>query len=206
MKIQKTLPFLLIFGSLIGIIASFILTIDTIKLIENPNVDVLCNINPFVSCSSVANTWQSKIFGFPNSLFGIVFFSMIFAFGLMLKISESNTLLPNKTNEENGAIKLFWLLVNFSLLCSFVFVIWFFYQSVYVIGSLCIYCMIVWIITWPMFLYTTIWNFKQKRLDFLKKTEKILNILSENNLPILFFVYLIAIFLILLQFKDFFLY
>src|SRR5574343_1675561 len=124
MTIQKTFPYILIIGSIIGLLASFVLTVDTIKLIGNPDVQLPCNINPFISCTSVASTWQSKVFGFPNSLLGITAFSMLFAVGVML-LSGGRSKKP------------LWLLVNVGTLAAMIFVIWFFFESVYRIGSLC---------------------------------------------------------------------
>src|SRR3989338_1556084 len=145
---MKSYPYILIVGSIIGLLASFLLTLDTIKLIKNPNVSLPCNINPFVSCTSVATAWQGQVFGFPNSLLGIVAFAMLLATGIMLFAG-------------GRAHKLYWQLVNLGSLASMVFVVWFFYQSVYNIGSLCLYCMVVWAVTWPIFLYTTVWNYRE---------------------------------------------
>lgn len=188
MNLQKVFPYILIVGSIIGLLASFLLTLDTISLIKNPTAELPCNINPFVSCTSVATTWQSEVFGFPNTLLGITAFAMLFAVGVML-LSGGRSKKP------------LWLLVNLGVLAAMVFVLWFFYQSVYNIGSLCIYCMIVWAVTWPLFLYTTIWNFRENHFNF---GQSFFRFVSNNHLPILIAWYLIIIFLILFQFKDFF--
>lgn len=186
---MKSYPYILIVGSVIGLLASFILTVDTIKFVENPDVSVLCNINPLISCTSVADKWQSEIFGFPNSLLGIAAFAMLFAVGVML-LSGGRSKKP------------LWLLVNLGCLAAMVFVLWFFYQSVYVIRSLCIYCMATWAVTWPLFLYTTIWNYRENH--FGNKFEKFFRFISKYHGQILVVWYLIVIILILFRFKDFF--
>jgi uncharacterized membrane protein len=198
MTIQKLFPYILIVGSIVGLLASFVLTVDTIALIKNPNVQLPCNINPFVSCTSVASTWQAEVFGFPNSLLGIAAFGMLFAIGVMLYSGGRSK-------------KPLWLLVNLGTLAAIIFVMWFFYESVYRIGSLCIYCMIVWTVTWPLFLYTTIWNFRENHflISSLKaKNQKIIdtigNFISKNHIQILIIWYLAIILLIIFQFKDFF--
>ncbi|KKP56079.1 MAG: Membrane protein-like protein [Parcubacteria group bacterium GW2011_GWC1_34_10] len=191
MNIQKSYPYILIVGSIVGLLASFTLVLNTIELIKNPNIELPCNINPFVSCSSVANTWQNEIFNFPNALLGMIAFSMLLAIGAMLLSGYR-------------ARKEFWLLVNLGTLAAMTFVIWFFYQSVYNIGSLCIYCMFVWVVTWPIFLYTTVWNIQEGHFNVEHRMLNILNFVSRHHIQILATVYLIAIFLILFQFKDFF--
>ncbi len=188
MTVQKFYPYILIIGSIIGLMASFVLTVDTIDIIKNPSVQLPCNINPFISCVSVASTWQSKVFGFPNSLLGIAAFAMLFAVGVML-LSGGRSKKP------------LWLLVNLGTLAAIIFVMWFFFESVYRIGSLCLYCMITWAVTWPLFLYTTIWNFREEHFNFGKK---LFHFISNNHIQILIIGYLIPILLILLRFKDFF--
>ncbi len=206
MTIQKTYPYILIVGSIIGLIASFILTLDTISMIKNPNVDLPCNINPFISCTSVASSKEGSVFGFPNSLLGIISFSILFGVGVMLFSGGK-------------AKKPFWLLLNLATLASMFFVFWFFSQSVYDIGSLCIYCMTVWAVTWPIFLYTTIWNYEEKHFElnnglfsflykkpkYQKTLDQIFKFASKNHTIILSSFYILAIFLILLKFRDFFL-
>lgn len=194
-------------GSVIGLLASFTLMLDTIKLIKDPQADLPCNLNPFVSCSNAALAWQGRVFGFPNPLLGIASFSMLFAIGVML-FSGGRSKKP------------LWLLVNLGTLASMIFVVWFIYESIYNLGTLCIYCIVIWIVTWPIFLYTTIWNFREnhfslddtKKKGFLflkqkhqKSIDSFFGFISRNHFPILAIWYIIVILLILQHFRDFFL-
>lgn len=197
-KINKYYPYILIVGSLIGLLASFFLMLSTIELIKDPAAQVPCNISPFVSCSGSATSWQGEVFGFPNPLLGLVSFSMLFAIGVML-FSGGRSKKP------------LWLLVNLGTLASFVFVMWFIYQSLFNIGSLCVYCMTTWVVTWPIFLYTTIWNFEEKHFEWSgfkvttqNKIGSFFRVVSDYHLQILVVWYLAVIFLILYHFKDFF--
>jgi uncharacterized membrane protein len=147
----------------------------------------------------VANHWQSQIFGFPNSLLGILAFSMLFGVGVML-LSGGRSKKP------------LWLLVNLGTSAAMLFVLWFFFESVYRIGALCIYCMITWAVTWPLFLYTTVWNFRENHfsnfakasLDKENKCEKFFKFISKNHTQILIAGYLVIILLIIFQFRTFF--
>src|SRR3989344_160278 len=186
---NKTYPYILIVGSLIGLLASFFLMLDTITLIKNPTAEIPCNLNPFISCGNAILSEQGQVFGFPNPLLGIVSFSMLLAIGIML-LSHSRSRKP------------LWLLVNLGTLASMIFVVWFFYQSLYNLGTLCLYCMVVWVVTWPIFLYTTIWNYREKHLP----ENSVLKFVSKNHIPILAIVYALGIILILFRFRDFFLY
>ena len=188
MTIQKTYPYILMIGSTIGLLASFFLMLDTITIIKNPATEIPCNLNPFISCTNAIGSNQGQVFGFPNPLLGIISFSMLFAIGVML-FSGGRSRKP------------LWLLVNLGTLASTIFVVWFFYQSLYNLGTLCLYCMIVWSVTWPIFFYTTIWNYKEDHFTFCKK---FFSFTSQYHFEILTTGYLLAIFLILLKFRDFF--
>ncbi len=204
---KRTYPYILLSLSLIGLVASSILMNDTVKLAANPNVELPCNINPFISCADVASKWQSHVFGFPNPILGIISFSLLFGLSLALIYH----IIPY----ENGAggapfnpfkKRYFWTLVNWGALASVLFVLWFAYQSIFVIGSLCIYCMTVWAVTWPIFLYTTLWNIKENHFS-LKKIAKGLDGFVENHHFFLLGIWYVLIALaIFLQFRDFFLY
>lgn len=197
MNLNKIYPYILIAGSIVGLVASFVLTIDTIELIKNPDISLPCNINPFVSCTSVASTWQASVFGFPNSLLGMVAFAMLLAIGIMLYSGGRSK-------------KPLWLLVNLGALAAMIFVMWFFFESVYQIGSLCIYCMIVWAVTWPLFLYTTVWNFRENHFAISENSSKQKNIdsffhfISRNHVQILIIWYAAIALLILFHFRNFF--
>lgn len=191
MSIQKSYPYILIVGSVVGLIASFMLTLDTISLIADPAAQIPCNLNPFVSCSNAALAWQGNVFGFPNSLLGIIAFSMLLAVGVGLVLGAK-------------ARKNFWLLMNVGLLAAVVFVHWFIFESLYRLGTLCIYCMTVWIVTWPLFIYTTVWNMREEHFEFKGASEKFLKFIGKNHLSFLMGWYLLIIFLILLRFREFF--
>lgn len=205
MNIKKTFPYILIIGSIVGLLASFFLMIDTISLIKDPQTDLPCNLNPFISCGNAILSEQGEVFGFPNPLLGIISFSMLLSAGILLLLQKPHYETVTKTKGE----KIFWLFVNLGLLASFIFVIWFLYQSLYSLGTLCIYCMVVWVITWPLFLYNTIWNLKENNFSLVLNAhfqKSIEDFLQNYHLQILILWYLAVILLTLLRFKDFFLY
>jgi uncharacterized membrane protein len=66
LTLDRTWPYILTIGGLIGFVAAFVLTIEKIELLKNPNYVPTCNISPLISCGSVMKTHQAAIFGFPN--------------------------------------------------------------------------------------------------------------------------------------------
>ena len=82
-------------------------------------------------------TPQASEFGFPNSLLGIVAFSVVVVAGVL---AVAKVALP----------QWFWTGLAIGTLLGAVFVHWLIYQSLYVIGALCPYCMVVWSVTIPL--------------------------------------------------------
>jgi uncharacterized membrane protein len=136
---------LFIVTGLVGLYGSFQLTIERFALIANPDVPLSCDINPFVSCGPVIQSWQGSLFGFPNPLIGVMAFVAPVAVGVGLLAGARFA-------------RWFWILYNAGLLAAAVFIHWLMTQTVFVIGTLCPYCMLVWLATIPLFWYGTVWN------------------------------------------------
>ena len=60
----------MLFGAISGFLASFLLTIDKIKILKDAKFNPSCNINEVLNCKSVMISKQAEVFGFPNSLTG----------------------------------------------------------------------------------------------------------------------------------------
>lgn len=177
-KSPRAFGWLLTIASAIGLFASFTLTAEKIFFLRNPRYIPSCNINPILSCTSVMKTPQADIFGIPNSLVGIVAFSVILTIGV-------SYLFGARMN------KLFWKLFNLGALGGFLSLFYFFYQSVYRIGSLCIYCTTVWAMTALIFWYVTLWNIEKGNItvpSWLKHVEKFFKKHHLDSLVVLYFV------------------
>lgn len=126
----------------IGLIAAVTLTIEKIKLLQNPAYVPSCSINPVLSCGSVMVTPQAAAFGFPNPLIGIAAFAVVVVTGVLV---VAKVQLP----------QWYWIGMAVGTLLGTVFVHWLIYQSLYVIGALCPYCMVVWSVTIPLLVVVT---------------------------------------------------
>ncbi|ORA13533.1 vitamin K epoxide reductase family protein [Mycobacterium asiaticum] len=118
----------------IGLLSSITLTVEKIELLRNPSYVPSCNINPIVSCGSVMVTPQASLFGFPNPLLGIAGFTVVVVTGVL---AVTKVPLP----------RWYWVGLAVGVLLGTVFVHWLIYQSLYRIGALCPYCMVVWAVT-----------------------------------------------------------
>lgn len=171
---------LLVICGTIGLIAAFVLTMEKMSLLSNPNYQPSCNLNPVLSCGSIIRTEQASAFGFPNPFIGLAGFSVVITVGMGLLAGASYK-------------KWFWRGLNGGALFGFVFIHWLFYESLYDIGALCLYCMAVWAITAPIFWYTTLFNLKNKNLPTPKSLKGIVDFALRHHLDILVVWYLFII-------------
>lgn len=124
-------------AGVVGLVASLALTIEKIEMLINPAYVPSCSINPVLSCGSVMITPQAAQFGFPNSLIGIISFTVVVVTGVLAVAKVS---LP----------RWYWGGLAVGTLLGAAFVHWLAFQSLYRIGALCPYCMVVWAVTIPL--------------------------------------------------------
>ncbi|MEU2004624.1 vitamin K epoxide reductase family protein [Rhodococcus sp. NPDC019627] len=141
----RSLPWLLLVGGLIGLVAAFVLTIEKFAHAADSDYIPSCSLNPVLNCGSVMGTAQASVFGFPNSLLGIAGFGVVAATGAGLLAGARFD-------------HWYWLGLQVGVTAAVVFVHWLIVQSLYVIGALCPYCMVVWAVTTPIFWYVTLRN------------------------------------------------
>ncbi|ANR92477.1 vitamin K epoxide reductase family protein [Mycobacterium avium] len=121
-------------AGVIGLVASVTLTLEKIDILLDPAYVPSCNINPILSCGSVMITPQASLLGFPNPLLGLVAFTVVVVTGLL---AVTKVVLP----------QWYWMGLTAGLVVGAVFVHWLIFQSLYRIGALCPYCMVVWVVT-----------------------------------------------------------
>ena len=129
-------------AGVVGLLASMTLTVEKIKILLNPSYVPSCNVNPIVSCGSVMTTPQASMLGFPNPLLGIVGFTVVVVTGVLAVTKVS---LP----------RWYWAGLAVGLLIGAVFVHWLIFQSLYRVGALCPYCMVVWVVTITLLVVVT---------------------------------------------------
>ncbi|ROR91809.1 vitamin K epoxide reductase family protein [Nocardioides aurantiacus] len=147
----RLLPWLLLVGGLLGAGAAFVLTVEKIALITDPEFIPSCSLNPVLNCGSIMKTDQAELLGFPNPLIGLATFPVLAATGALLL---ARVRLP----------RWYWLGLQAGATLAVVFVGWLIFQSLYRIGALCPYCMVVWAIVIPVFWYLTLSNLATGRL------------------------------------------
>jgi len=133
----------LIIAGVIGWWAAFSLTMERLHLLENPGSQASCDFSPLVQCGKNLESWQGSVFGFPNPVIGLA--------GWIAPIVVGFAILA-------GArfARWFWWLFELGMTFAFVFVVWLIAQSIFVIGTLCPWCMVTWVVTIPSFYVVTL--------------------------------------------------
>lgn len=156
LTLSKALPYILTIVGGLGIVASFILTYDKVQVLRDSSYDPGCNINPILSCGSVMNTEQASLLGVPNTIFGLMAFSMLLTFGVLLISGAKFS-------------KHVWLAAQIMATLGVVFMHYLFFQGVFRINAICPWCFVTWIITIPTFWYITVYNIRQQYLWLPKR-------------------------------------
>lgn len=123
----RTMYSLMTAGGAIGMTAAFLQTLEKLTLLKNKDAILACDLSSAFSCTSVLNAWQSSVLGFPNSIMCLVLFTIFMA-----------TALVGATGSQLGRGSR--LAIQGLSLGTLGFALWFLEQSIYSIGSLCIFC------------------------------------------------------------------
>ncbi len=132
----------LIVTGIAGWAAAFALTLDKIAVLENPGAALSCNFNVFFECGTNLSSWQGELLGFPNPLIGLGGFIAPIAVGVALLAGA-------------GFARWFWIAFHVGVTGALGFCIWLISQSLFVIGRMCPWCMVVWAAVILMWLVLT---------------------------------------------------
>lgn len=186
---KQVFPWVLTIGGILGLLAAGILTVEKLNLAANPDYVPSCSVSPVVACSPVIGSDQASAFGFPNPFIGIAGFAMVWAVGMMLFAGAKNL--------ESW----FWQLFNLGSLFGMFFIGWLIHAALYDIGKLCLYCMLVWAVTIPIFWTTLAYNIQNKHINIKGKLG---DLLANNAGKAIALTYLLVVALIVTRFSDYF--
>ncbi|MFD7386961.1 vitamin K epoxide reductase family protein [Streptomyces sp. NPDC059852] len=133
---------LLVLCGAAGLLASWVITLDKFKLLQDPDFTPGCSLNPVLSCGSVMESDQAEVFGFPNPMLGLVTYGVVVCVGVSLLAGAA---FP----------RWYWLAFEAGCLFGVGFVSWLQFESLYRINALCLWCCLAWIATITLFWYVT---------------------------------------------------
>ncbi|WGD36273.1 vitamin K epoxide reductase family protein [Lysinibacter sp. HNR] len=152
-RTRRSLGFALltIVAGVVGWFASFELLNERIKTLIDPTYTPMCDFSVLVSCGPNMASAQGSTFGFPNPILGVTMFVAPLVVGVSILAGAQFA-------------HWFWRLYLLGVTFAISFVIWLISTSVYVLGTLCPWCMVVWVVTIPLFWYTLLYTAKEGHL------------------------------------------
>ena len=127
-KRRQLAALLMLVGSGLGLLASFVLSIEALTLAKNSHAALNCDLNSVISCSAVANHWSATPLGFPNSFIGMMTLPVMVTIAVALL---AGTKFP----------KWFMWGAQLGAVAGLLFAGWMFYMSYVEIGALCPWCL-----------------------------------------------------------------
>ena len=128
LKRQNLAAFIMLIGSALGLLASFMLSIEALILAKNSHAVLSCDLNSVLSCSTVANHWSATILGFPNSFIGVMTLPVMVTIAVALLAGAK---FP----------RWFMQAAQAGAVVGMVFAAWMFYMSYIEIGARCPWCL-----------------------------------------------------------------
>ena len=135
------LGILSILAGLIGWFASFELLTERIHSLVDLSYVPACNVNILVTCGPNMESWQGSLFGFSNPIIGVAAFVAPILMGAAIL---AGVRFP----------RWWWVAYAAGVTLGFAFIVWLISQSLFVLGTMCPWCMVVWTAMIPLFWFT----------------------------------------------------
>lgn len=165
----------MLISSVLSLIASFVLSADAVRLAADPNADLACNLNAVLSCGTVGSSWQSHVFGFPNAFLGLM------AEPVVITIAVASL----------GGVRFprwFMFAAQVVYTLGLVFAYWLLYQSMFRIGALCPWCLLVTVSTTLVFSTLTHVNIRDGNLFLPSRIQSALRTGVRANVDLMIVV------------------
>ncbi|MFK4065152.1 vitamin K epoxide reductase family protein [Streptomyces sp. NPDC029674] len=141
----RRLGLLLVVTGAAGLLAAWVITLDKLRLMADPDYVPGCSLNPVVACGNIMRSEQAAAFGFPNPLLGLAAYAVVICVGAGLIGGARHP-------------RWYWLTFHAGTAFGVAFCGWLQFQSLYRINSLCLWCCLAWAATTLMFWYVTAHN------------------------------------------------
>jgi uncharacterized membrane protein len=186
--LEKNVPWILITSGSLGLFASLMLSVEEIAHLKNPAQQLGCDLNPIIGCGNILDTWQGHaLLSVPNQFWGVAVFAVVITIGFAILAGARLK-------------RWFWLGLQAGMLFGFLFIVWFMWQSIFVLKHLCPYCMLTWAAILPAFWYTTLYCIRAEHLRLHGSLARVNHFAQKHHADILISMYLTVIGLIVWRF------
>jgi uncharacterized membrane protein len=181
---------MLAFG-IVGLIASFVLAVEEFHLLKDPTTKLSCSFNLVLNCSTVMQTWQASVFGFPNMFIGLMAFPIVI---VVAALGLAQARLP----------RWFYVYANVGYLLGAIFAYWLFFNSLYDIQVLCPWCLVVTFSTTLLLATITSYNLRENTFTLSKAVNGRVQLILKKDIHKLIVAswIVLMVILVVLKFGD----
>lgn len=145
MKTDKRYAILSLLTGILAFASSAMLVYEHLQIAKDASHVSVCDMNAILNCGTVMRTPFAEAFGFPNPYIGLV--------GYAITITIATAILAGARFS-----RWYWLCMNVGHVLAFCFILYLWFNTTFVIGALCLFCMIVWIMQTILMAKTTAHN------------------------------------------------
>lgn len=149
MRPGRGLSILWIVFGVLGAFVSFLLYLEYIGQLTGKDAIISCAWGVIITCGPNLLSPAGNLLGFTNALIGIVMFGGPVYAGISALAAPG------------GMRAWYWRVFGVFVLAGFALVHMFAWRSVFEFGSLCPWCMVVWLVTIPLFWTTLGWSLRE---------------------------------------------
>lgn len=143
-------------GALLSLLASFVLSTESVELAKNPDAQLSCSVSLVLNCATVAKHPTASMFGFPNSFLGLMAEPIVITVAIA---GLAGVAFPRRF--------MFGAQIGYTL--GFIFAWYLFYISFFIIQALCLWCLLVTLTTTFVFFAMTRYNLRENNLYLSKR-------------------------------------
>ncbi|WP_238398059.1 vitamin K epoxide reductase family protein [Rothia amarae] len=145
MKADTRYAILSLLTGILAFASSAMLVYEHLQIAKDASHVSVCDMNAILNCGTVMRTPFAEAFGFPNPYIGLV--------GYAITITIATAMLAGARFS-----RWYWLCMNVGHVLAFCFILYLWFNTTFVIGALCLFCMIVWIMQTILMTKTTAHN------------------------------------------------
>lgn len=178
-------------GSLLSLLAAFVLSVEALQLAKNPNAALSCSVNVVLNCATVAKHPTAEMFGFPNSFFGLITEPIVITVAIA---GLAGIKFPRRFMQ--------WAQVGYTV--GLAYALYLFGISFFIIQALCPWCLLVTLTTILVWFSITRYNIREKNLPFSKSMQHKLNDFIKKDYDKVVMLGLVAFFVaaIIVKYGD----
>jgi uncharacterized membrane protein len=138
-------------GALLSLLAAFVLSVEAVEIAKNPDAKLSCSINVVLNCATVAAHPSSTFMGFPNPFLGLMTEPIVITVAIA---GLAGVRFP----------RWFMFTAQIFYTIGLLFALALLYISMFIIGALCPWCLLVTLTTILVWFAITRYNVRENNL------------------------------------------